>query len=274
MVVWGGAQCSADCPTLNTGGRYDPANDVWTSTSMTNAPGPRYAHATVWSGNVMIVWSGTSTGFNPGPLPYSTGAAYHPWSDSWTATSLLDAPTPRFGHTAVWVENEMIVWGGAYGGYLNSGGRYGPIVPTYYHDSDGDGHGDPNAPLQTFNPPPAYVASADDCSDTDSSSWATPSEVRDLRLTDPITLAWSAPSQPGGVSLAYDSIRSSEPFDFISAATCVASDIAILTCTDAEVPVRGQIHFYLVRAQNGCPQGQGPAGSDSNGVSRAARSCP
>jgi len=33
-------------------------------------------------------------------------------NDSWTATSLTNAPTGRLGHTAVWTGSEMIVWGG------------------------------------------------------------------------------------------------------------------------------------------------------------------
>ena len=32
--------------------------------------------------------------------------------NTWTATSTTNAPTARFGHTAVWTGSEMIVWGG------------------------------------------------------------------------------------------------------------------------------------------------------------------
>src|SRR5262249_48381739 len=57
-----------------------------------------------------------------------------PGTDSWTATSTTNAPTGRYTHTAVWTDNEMIVWGGYDGSiYLNTGGRYcaqagGPIT--------------------------------------------------------------------------------------------------------------------------------------------------
>ena len=39
--------------------------------------------------------------------------------DTWTATSLTNAPSARYHHTAVWTGSEMIVWGGA-----NSGERF------------------------------------------------------------------------------------------------------------------------------------------------------
>jgi hypothetical protein len=46
--------------------------------------------------------------------------------DTWTATSLTDAPDARANHTAVWTGNEMIVWCGFNGSFLNTGGRYNP----------------------------------------------------------------------------------------------------------------------------------------------------
>jgi hypothetical protein len=50
--------------------------------------------------------------------------------DTWTATSLVGAPTPRRGHCAVWTGNEMIIWGGAFGNFTNTGGRYDPRRTT------------------------------------------------------------------------------------------------------------------------------------------------
>src|SRR4051794_19390289 len=49
-------------------------------------------------------------------------------NDSWTTTSVSNAPTGRYGHTAVWTGTEMIVWGGEDENfvYLNSGGKYNP----------------------------------------------------------------------------------------------------------------------------------------------------
>jgi len=50
---------------LNTGGRYNPGTDSWTTTSTTNAPTARADHTAVWTGSEMIVWGGapaTNTG--------------------------------------------------------------------------------------------------------------------------------------------------------------------------------------------------------------------
>src|SRR5204863_2037042 len=44
--------------------------------------------------------------------------------DTWTATSITNVPTGRFGHTAVWTGTEMIVWAGI-------GGRYNPATNSW-----------------------------------------------------------------------------------------------------------------------------------------------
>ena len=61
----------------------------------------------MWTGSEMIVWGGYG---NSGYL--NTGGRYDPVTDSWTATSTINAPTGRWLHTAVWTGSQMIVWGG------------------------------------------------------------------------------------------------------------------------------------------------------------------
>jgi len=72
----------------------------------------------------MIVWGGNDQFFHF----LNTGGRYNPSTDSWRSTSPTNAPSARFGHTAVWTDSEMIVWGGATitGGFhiSNTGGRY------------------------------------------------------------------------------------------------------------------------------------------------------
>ena len=125
MIVWGGNGC---CPTyFNTGGRYNPGTDSWTATSTANAPDARLIHTAVWTGSQMIVWGGQ------GPLPppgfFNTGGRYNPNTDSWTATSTINAPAARAYDTAVWTGSEMIVWGGS--PYTNTGGRYEPGTDSW-----------------------------------------------------------------------------------------------------------------------------------------------
>src|SRR5947208_6227503 len=55
----------------------------------------------------MIIWGGANQS-----APFNTGGRYIPTTDSWTATSIINAPTHRVSHTAVWTSNEMVVWGG------------------------------------------------------------------------------------------------------------------------------------------------------------------
>lgn len=58
MIVWGGVCCINPPIDFNTGGRYSPGTDNWTSTSILNAPHARDSHSAVWTGDKMIVWGG------------------------------------------------------------------------------------------------------------------------------------------------------------------------------------------------------------------------
>ncbi len=133
MIVWGGLQ--AFRTVLNTGGTYNPSTDSWTATSTTNAPAGRYVHTAVWTGSEMIVWGGAYyDGINYDYL--NTGGRYNPSTNSWTATSTINAPEGRGSHTAVWTDSEMIVWGGGQiNDTFNSGGRYDPDTDSWISTS-------------------------------------------------------------------------------------------------------------------------------------------
>jgi hypothetical protein len=45
-------------------------------------------------------------------LPIISGAPNGCINDTWTATSVTNAPSARWAQTAVWTGSEMIVWGG------------------------------------------------------------------------------------------------------------------------------------------------------------------
>lgn len=146
MVVWAGTPDIQRSEYINTGGRYHPGTDSWKSMSMADAPSPRSVHTAVWTGSEMIVWGGTETGVFSSPYLRS-GGRYDPIADNWTATSEIDAPVARGGHTAVWTGDDMIVWGGGSQGppfWLNSGGRYDPEkdawTPTATTDNAPIGH--------------------------------------------------------------------------------------------------------------------------------------
>ena len=127
MIVWGGEDFQN---TLNTGATYDPITDSWLPVSSVNAPGSRYHHTAIWTGSEMIVWGGNTSSDH---TQLNTGGRYSPVTDSWTATSTINAPPPRSAATAIWTGAEMIIWGGAdwVGNVFDTGGRYNPTTSLW-----------------------------------------------------------------------------------------------------------------------------------------------
>jgi hypothetical protein len=102
-----------------------------------------------------------------------------------------------------------------------------------------------------------------------------PGAVADVLFTDQDTIIWSEPSVLGGTPVVYDTVRSGDPSDFMVSTTCVEWDDGTNTTAAAdEVPASGLVFHYLVRAENACPIGEGPLGSDSDDVEREGRGCP
>ena len=76
----------------------------------------------------MIVWGGYS--YDGTDHYWNTGGRYNPMADTWSATTVTNAPVGREYHTAVWTGSEMVIWGGSYADPfpvgLNTGGKYNP----------------------------------------------------------------------------------------------------------------------------------------------------
>ena len=112
---------------MNTGGRYNPTSNSWSSVTTSSAPAVRYWHTAVWIGSQMIVWGGSN-----GSIALGDGSHYNPASDSWSAATASNAPAARYLHTAVWTDSGMIVWGGCSGAaYLNDNYSYIPGRTLY-----------------------------------------------------------------------------------------------------------------------------------------------
>jgi N-acetylneuraminic acid mutarotase len=128
MIVWGG---SGDTDAQGDGASFDLASEKWTP--LPPAPlVPRRGHTAVWSGTRMLIFGGLGGAGCEPDCALGDGAAYDPVANSWT--SLAPAPLePRSGHTAVWVQNRMIVWGGAAqgGGALGDGASYDLATDTW-----------------------------------------------------------------------------------------------------------------------------------------------
>lgn len=106
MIVWGGTLSGST--TTNTGAIYDLKTNSWSSISTTNAPDARTGHAAVWTGTKMIIWGGWDS---QGVSDLNSGGLYDPTSDTWSTTSLTNAPQARQLHSTVWTGSKMIVWG-------------------------------------------------------------------------------------------------------------------------------------------------------------------
>jgi N-acetylneuraminic acid mutarotase len=120
LVVWGGYLGNEIY--ANSGGRYDPGQDLWTTATTFGAPSARQSHSAIWTGTEMIVWGGfgASSYFN-------SGGRYQPAVQLWNAMTASGAPAARSDHASVWTGSRMIVWGGRNAtGYLADGGLYDP----------------------------------------------------------------------------------------------------------------------------------------------------
>ena len=110
---------------LNSGARYNPANNSWTSLSSDGAPTARRLHSAVWSGREMMVWGGESSLSSAQPV--KTGARYDPAVNRWFPISTNGAPGSRRGHLVVWTGHRMLIWGGERSSD-RSGGVYDPVL--------------------------------------------------------------------------------------------------------------------------------------------------
>jgi N-acetylneuraminic acid mutarotase len=127
MIVYGGCTHDECSFQSSAGGRYDPATDTWTATSLTGSSS-RASHTAIWTGTEMIIWGGCSGGECQTESP--TGGRYDPATDSWVSMSVETGPVARINHAAVWTGAEMILWGGA--GASNDGARYDPATDHWF----------------------------------------------------------------------------------------------------------------------------------------------
>ena len=186
MIVWGGIGAGY----LNTGSRYDPDGDAWTSTSVgANVPAGRYAPTAIWTGSKMVVWGGSISSDY-----YNTGGRYDPVDDLWASTATTSAPLKRAYATAVWTGSKMIVWGGFSSSgsrWLNSGGVYDPVDDLWAVTSTG------SAPSGRSYHTAVWTGSKMIVWGGDSNGWFN----NDGALYDPVANSWAAmtaTSSPSG----------------------------------------------------------------------------
>jgi hypothetical protein len=81
----------------------------------------------------MLIWGGRASIYSDTDfIPLASGGSYDPATDTWTATSSINAPAARAGHSAIWSGSDLIVWGGYdRQQYFSSGGKYNPFMDTW-----------------------------------------------------------------------------------------------------------------------------------------------
>ncbi len=92
----------------------------------------------------------------------------------------------------------------------------------------------------------------------------------------------SNPETPTGLISAwkdymfdYDLLKSTVAADFDAAASCLeTNDSRDTQALERKSPAMGTAFFYLVRARNDCPGGDGGIGFTASGVARNGRTCP
>lgn len=105
MIVWGGSNATG-LGFFNTGARYNPATDTWTTISTTNAPSARTDHIAAWMNPEMIIWSGGAG------VATASGGRYNPSTNTWTAIVPPATVSPRTRAKAIRINNDIYIWGG------------------------------------------------------------------------------------------------------------------------------------------------------------------
>jgi hypothetical protein len=120
MLIWGGVN---PANLLDDGGLYDPASNAWTPLTIPNPPEARMNAVAVWANDRLIVWGGEGASgelATGAQLTFTNGVPA-----TWTTLSVANAPSPRTKHSAVWTDDQVIVWGGQAGGVpLGDGAAY------------------------------------------------------------------------------------------------------------------------------------------------------
>jgi len=123
MIVLGNDTCNLF--------RYNPDIDNWLK-----AAKPVFLYtrdfSAIWTGAEIIIWGGRDWEYPN----LDIGGRYDSVTDSWTLTSLNNAPYARKYHTVVWTGDEMIIWGGNSGGFpQDTGGKYNPYTNSWIETS-------------------------------------------------------------------------------------------------------------------------------------------
>lgn len=125
VIIWG--------QYLNTGATYNLESNIWNNISNVNAPMQSLTNTATWTGQGMIIYGGSNT--SPFPDPLDIRSMWLKNTNSWQELETLNSPELRYDHSAIWTDQEMIVFGGRQGAndfqIINTGGRYDPNLNSW-----------------------------------------------------------------------------------------------------------------------------------------------
>ncbi len=143
MILFGGSLGIAGSAYLNSGGKYNPTTNTWTTTSTTGAPSGRLHSSALWTGTEMLICGGISGGYtNPVGTPYASDSyMYNPSTDSWVYRGIMGVS--KSGHLSINAGTMVLVFGGGtsvlnpitnaytfYGGYPQGSRYFLSATPT------------------------------------------------------------------------------------------------------------------------------------------------
>lgn len=128
LLVWGGQNLDG---LLADGALLNPVTGVWSALPTLNAPTARRFATGVWAGDRLIVFGGEGDSglVGTGAMLTFTGGTI---PGAWQSLPSLNAPSPRYRHTAVWTGTKLVVWGGLdENGALADGAVYNPTSNSW-----------------------------------------------------------------------------------------------------------------------------------------------
>jgi hypothetical protein len=238
MLIWGGRSLFGN--RVNTGGRYNPSGNSWTSTSVgSNVPEGRESLGYVWTGTGMIIWGGLGQSSINGIL--DSGGTYCVCPNR--RTSYRDSDGDGYGDSGVSVDS---CFDSIPGGYVANNSDCNDANPSVHPGSQEINDGiDNQCPNETG------FGVIDELDDSGSVA------------ADKMTLSWSAQQNATSYQLA----RSTTP-DFTSACSSWTATLPLFQ--DPEFPAQGTAFYYVARAAAPFP---GSWGRTSLGTERTP-SCP
>ncbi|MFZ5983648.1 MAG: Kelch repeat-containing protein [Acidobacteriota bacterium] len=130
MIVWGGQ--NAWGVFLDSGGMYDPVANRWRALPTGGAcPTPRANATATWTGSETIIWGGRITNVQGDDTLLADGAKLSSDAATWEAIPQSQgSPSGRYGHSALWTGDSLLIWGGQENVPVNAPGTGGRFFPS------------------------------------------------------------------------------------------------------------------------------------------------